>query len=130
MTYEPGTRQQTHSEKWRRPLYGAAASLVLFVFARFLASKVYPIGSYPLANQLFFMGAPFLALTFFVHGISSLGLAGANAINAICWALLGAAIGLLVRRPLIAIGVWLLVAGIGSALVFAGLVFGMMSSSP
>jgi hypothetical protein len=130
MTDELDTRRLTPSEKLRRSLYGAAASLALFVFARFLAGKLYPIDSYPLGNQLFFMGAPFLALMFFVRGTPSLGLAAANAINAVCWALLGAAVGWLVRRPLIAAGVWLLFAGVGTALVFAVFVLGMMSSSP
>jgi hypothetical protein len=130
MTRQPGTRPPSFSERWRRPQYGAAASLGLFVLARLLANRVYPIGSYPFANQMLFMGTPFLALSFFVHGISSLGLAAANVINAICWAALGAAIGSLVRRPWIAVAVWLLVASGGAALVFAGLVLGMMSSSP
>lgn len=130
MTHEPETRQQTQYEKWQRPLYGATVSLVLFVIARFFADRVYPLGSYPLANQILFMGTPFLALTFFVQGISALGLPAANAINAICWILLGVAVGLLIRKPLIAVAVWLLVAGAGSALVFAGIVFGMMSGSP
>jgi hypothetical protein len=130
MSGESGTHKQNPSEKWRRSLYGAAASLLLFVFARVVADRVYPLGSYPFANQLCFMGTPFLTLTFLVPGISSLGLAAANAINGICWVLLGAAVGLLVRRLWIAIIVWLLVAGVGSVLVFAGLVYGMMSSSP
>jgi hypothetical protein len=130
MTEKSGTRQETRSEKWRRSLYGAAISLALFVFARSIADRVYPVGNYPLANQLFFMGTPFLALTLIVQGISSLGLPAASAINAVCWALLGAAIGLLVRRPLFAAAVWLLAAAAGWGLVFAALVFGMMSSSP
>ena len=130
MTHETETRQQTRNGKWKRPLLGAAASLVLFIMARLFAEKVYPLGSYPLANQVLFMGTPFLALSFFVHRSSALGLAAANAINAICWALLGAAVGHLVRKPLTALAVWLLVAGAGSALVFAGIIFGMMSGSP
>jgi hypothetical protein len=130
MTHEPETRQQTRYEKWKRPLFGAAASLVLFIIARLFADRLYPMGSYPLANQVLFMGTPFLALSFFVHGISALGLPAANVINAICWALLGATVGRLVRKPLIAVVVWLLVAGAGSALVFAGIIFGMMSGSP
>ena len=130
MTHEPETRQPIHSEKWKRPLFGAAASLVLFMIARLFADRVYPMGSYPFANQVLFMGTPFLALSFFVPGISALGLPAANAINAICWGLLGAAVGHLIRKPLIALGVWLLVAGAGGALVFAGIIFGMMSGSP
>jgi hypothetical protein len=130
MTESPGTRDEGHSERWKRALYGAAASLALFVVARLIAGSLYPIDSYPLANQLYFMGAPFLGLTFFFRGISFLGLQGANVINAIFWVLLGGAVALLVRRPLAVVAVWLLVVGVGSALVFGGLVLGMMSSSP
>ena len=130
MTHEPETRQRTHYEIWKRALSGAAASLLLFIIARLLADRVYPIGSYPIANQVPFMGTPFLALSFFVHGISALGLPAANAINAICWALLGAAVGLLFRKPLTAMVAWVLVACAGSALIFAGIIFGMMSGSP
>jgi len=130
MTEAPRTSDEGHSEQWRRALYGAAASLAVFVVARMIASRFYPIDSYPLANQLYFMGGPFLALTVFFRGITSLGLQGANVINAVVWVLLGGVIGLLVRRPLLAVAVWLLFLGVGSALVFAGLLLGMMSSSP
>ena len=130
MTDQPGTRQQDVSLRRKRALYGAATSLVVFLLARFLASRVYPIGLYPFANQILFMGTPFLALAFLLPGLSSLGLGAANAVNATFWALLGAAIALVIRRPLIAVAVWLLVAGVGSGLVFAGLILGMMSGSP
>jgi hypothetical protein len=113
-----------------RPLYGAAASLVVFVLARLLASSVYPIGIYPFHNQILFMGTPFLALALLVPGVSSLGQGAANAINAVSWALLGGAIALLVRRPLFAAGVWLILAAVGAALVFVGVIRGMMSGSP
>ena len=130
MTNPPGTRQQNLSRRWSRPLYGAAASLAVFVLARLLANSVYPIGLYPFPNQILFMGTPFLALAFLLPGGSSLGLGAMNAVNAVSWALLGAALGRLVRRPLIAVGIWLAVAGIGSALVFVGLILSMMSGSP
>ena len=130
MTNEPKTRQPIRSEKWIRPLVGAAASVVVFTISRLVAGGFYPMGSYPFANQVLFMGTPFLALSFFVHGISALGLPAANAINAICWALLGAAVGLLFRKPLIATVAWVLVACAGSALILAGILFGMMSGSP
>ena len=130
MTHEPETRQPNHSERWKRPLFGAAASVFVFIIARLVVDGFYPIGSYPFANQVLFMGTPFLGLTFIVHGLSTLGLTAANAINATCWALLGAAVGLLVRKPLTAVVVWLLVASGGAALVFAGIIFAMMSGSP
>jgi len=130
MTDQPSTRQHSLPYGWRRPLYGAAASLAVFFLARLVASSVYPIGIYPFPNQILFMGTPFLALALLVPGVSSLGLGAANAINGVSWALLGGAIALLVRRPLSAVGVWLLVAAIGAALVFAGLILSMMSGSP
>ena len=123
MTYQPTTRP------WSRPLYGAAASLGVFVLARFLGSRVYPIGVNPFANQILFMGTPYLALAFLAPSLS-LGFGAANAINAAFWAGLGAALALLIRRPLIAVGVWLLVTVLGSGLVFVMLILGMMSGSP
>jgi hypothetical protein len=91
---------------------------------------VYPIGSYLFPNQILFMGTPYLALAFLVPGLSSLGIGAAYAINAAFWTVLGAAIALLIRRPLIAVGVWLLVALVGAGLVFVVLILGMMSGSP
>jgi hypothetical protein len=126
MTDQPSARQQKPSFRWSRALYGGAASLVAFVLARLLASMVYPIGIYPFHNQILFMGTPYLALAFLLPGLPSLAVGAANAVNATFWAVLGAAVALLIRRPLIAVGVWLLVAVVGSGLVFVMLILGMM----
>lgn len=91
---------------------------------------VYPIGMHPFENQIVFMGTPFLVLAFTVPGASSLGMGAANIVNAAFWGLLGAAIALWVRRPLLAVGVWLLVAGIAAALATAPLMVGFISGSP
>jgi hypothetical protein len=128
---KPYTRQQGLPHRWRRALYGAAVSLVVFALARYLGSVVSPIDRNWFANQIFFMGSPFLALAFLLPGFSSLGLGGAiDAINATFWTLLGATIGLLVRRPLIAVAVWLFVATVGSASVFVLFILGMASGGP
>jgi len=130
MANELNTHPQNPSKKWRRALYGAAVSLIVFVLARFLAELVFPLDRSPFANLLLFMGTPFLILMSLIPDISSLGLAGANIINGICWALLGAIIGLLIRRTWVAVGVWLLVVVVSMALAFAVLVYSMSSSSP
>jgi hypothetical protein len=85
---------------------------------------------YPFHNQILFMGTPFLALAFSLPGFSNLSLGAANAVNAAFWATLGATIGLLVRKPLVGVAVWLLVAGVGAGLVFVAFILGMMSGSP
>jgi hypothetical protein len=130
MANELATHSQNPTKKWRRALYGAVVSLIVYALARFLAALVLPLDSSPFANLVLFMGTPVLILMFLIPGISSLGLAGANIINGICWALLGAIIGLLIRRTWVAVGVWLLVVIVSAALAFAVLIAGMMSSSP
>lgn len=130
MTAEPGPGRPNSSHRARRALIGAAASLGLFLLARLAATFFFPIDVSPLANQLVFLGTPFLLLSWMLPGLSSAGLAGATGINALVWVVLGALIGLRFRRPLVALAAWLLAAGGLAAIAFAGLVLGMMSSSP
>jgi hypothetical protein len=95
-----------------------------------VASRYYPIDASPIANLLVFLGTPFLLVSFVVPGIASVGVAGATAINAIFWFLVGSILGLTIRRPFIAALAWLLLAGILAAIALAGLILGMISSSP
>ena len=85
MTATSTEGQRTASHRVRRALIGGAASLGLFVLARLLAASFYPIGAYPFANLIVFLGTPSLLLSFIVPGSASLGIAGATAISALGW---------------------------------------------
>jgi hypothetical protein len=114
----------------KRMLAGSAISLAAFILARLVANESFPIGNYPVINQLISMGTPFLGLRILNPGISTFSMAGAYAIDAVCWTIIGAPISGLVRRPLLAIAAWLAVAALGAGLIFACLLWGMMSGSP
>ena len=130
MTAKSSEGQRTFSHRVRRALIGGAVSLGLFVLARLLAACINPIGAYPFANLGLFLGTPFLLLSFIVPGSASLGIAGATAIYALSWFVVGALLGLMIRRPSLVAVAWLLVAGGLAAIAFAALMLGMMSSSP
>lgn len=111
-------------------MYGAAASLVLFVSARLIAELVYPMGRYPFPNLLFFLGTPYLALTFLSHETSYIGPLAANAISAIFWVMLGVVLARFIRRVWLAVVVWLLVAVVLIAVLYIFIILAMMSGSP